>query len=253
MGQVFCYDRVLFMKKVTSLLLASFLFLLSPVQAWKQTDENNMSANVIKIINTYPGPWKGWTDGCVNCYKSLAPKSTTKRKKEVKSIAKPKLEKSIRPPCTSGYCECNCGKGSSNFKYENRPEAGLDEKDSVSGSTRRLTENKEKRRMESLSKEGSERRGDQITDKPESSTQFRPKVNVQDASSTPIKSTPNMDVRDGSINPNMERKETSQPKTLLIEKHKGEGSKNDQEENEKEKSIFDLSSFIGSFQEPAAK
>jgi hypothetical protein len=99
------------MKKMISLVLMIAIYLLSlsvlPVQAWQQTDENNMSFNnLIKIKNMYPGPWKGWADGCENCYKPLA-SDRIERKRQGKKTGKKKIAST--PPC-SGYCECNCGK-----------------------------------------------------------------------------------------------------------------------------------------------
>ncbi len=82
----------------------------------EETNDLNMSGQAVKVIKKYPGMWKGWSDGCVNCGKPLASDHVSKKAKSNKSkekkaatekeqkAHKPEVPKSVR----RGYCECNC-------------------------------------------------------------------------------------------------------------------------------------------------
>jgi hypothetical protein len=89
--------------------------------AQTETDDMNMSGSAVKIINMYPGMWKGWKDGCFNCNKSLAsdqPRYQSKKHRKAKKSMKGKsspMPKSVR----RGYCECNC-KPSAQRKTKNK-------------------------------------------------------------------------------------------------------------------------------------
>ncbi|MEE9352296.1 MAG: hypothetical protein V3U78_08550, partial [Thiotrichaceae bacterium] len=87
--------------------MAAPLTQVAHANAQTETDDMNMSGSAVKIINMYPGMWKGWKDGCFNCYKPLAsdkPRSKTKKTGKAKSKKGVQLPKSVR----RGYCECNC-------------------------------------------------------------------------------------------------------------------------------------------------
>lgn len=99
------------MKLLVSTLLIS-LCISSNAFADNETDTMNMTDEPVKVIKKYNGRWKGWSDGCVNCDKSLAvslyakkPKPAPK-KQAVTQETQPPTE--FRAPIKQGYCECNC-------------------------------------------------------------------------------------------------------------------------------------------------
>ncbi len=95
----------------------------SLAHAGKETDIENRSGPVVRVIKTYPGEWRGWSDGCVNCGKPLAPDRVLKKKKRAKIKARAtaasngqnqrqedesKKDKPLPQSLRRGYCECRC-------------------------------------------------------------------------------------------------------------------------------------------------
>ncbi len=118
-------------------LFAVLLLSNSSTYAWRETDDQNMSGPVVRVIKKYPGKWKGWSDGCINCNKPMSidirkKDTSTKSKRKVvgknnqtnKMTASTKLPKSMR----RGYCECNCnmaGKLSTPFMHTTQKVFGV--------------------------------------------------------------------------------------------------------------------------------
>ncbi|HEC04754.1 MAG TPA: hypothetical protein ENI84_00970 [Thiothrix sp.] len=121
--------KILFFKKISTKVITYLGVLISvaliamasmtPSYASSGTEETNdlnMSGQAVKVIKKYPGMWKGWSDGCVNCGKPLASdlvstKAKSNKSKEKKAATekeqkahRPEVPKSVR----RGYCECNC-------------------------------------------------------------------------------------------------------------------------------------------------
>jgi len=94
---------------------------LAHADAQTETDDMNMSGSAVKIINMYPGKWKGWKDGCVNCDKPLASDKPHYKSKKHKKAKKSMKDKTSEMPklVHRGYCECNC-KPSAQQKAKNK-------------------------------------------------------------------------------------------------------------------------------------
>lgn len=99
-----------------------FSFLPQIVTASTQTDENNTSTPAVRVIKKYPGDWRGWSDGCVNCDKPVtAGKARKTRKAKPKKTRKKTMSadtlKEIKHAQSRNYCECSCKSVDENGNY----------------------------------------------------------------------------------------------------------------------------------------
>lgn len=97
------------MKIITTFLILGAVLAL-PAQAYREADKENLSEPAVHVIKKYVGHWRGWEDGCKNCYKPMATErrgngKSAKNKEAVKKLeqARKLLEMQRR-----NYCECTC-------------------------------------------------------------------------------------------------------------------------------------------------
>ena len=104
------------MNKIIIFLLGLAVGVVLPLYAWKMTDESNMAKPVVRVLDQYPGAWRGWEDGCIGCYKPLASaipetKRRSRNKQQAAIVAQRNAilsAKIIRKLSQGVFCECNC-------------------------------------------------------------------------------------------------------------------------------------------------
>lgn len=104
------------MNKTIIFLLGLAAGVVLPLHAWKLTDEVNMEKPVVRVLDQYSGAWRGWDDGCINCYKPLAseiPSNNKVRSRNRKNSVSARRDsilsaKIIRKLSQGTVCECNC-------------------------------------------------------------------------------------------------------------------------------------------------
>ncbi len=153
------------MNKIIYLSVCLASMALFPIYALDETDAENMAGGAVKILNTYQGSWKGWSDGCVNCDQSLASDEKVVQaiaNKKIQTKQKQKLtvkeskeqdnnkDNQIKPIPKSlkrGYCGCSCGDKSAVNSEKNCVKANDADtsmkSDSATGSASEQSESKE--------------------------------------------------------------------------------------------------------------